>query len=281
MRPSIVLLVFSLVVCAACVYDERAPTIRELVLPAEVDADSPIDVIIRVQGLPREQLSIVLDATLGTFTPDSRDVIADAQGAAEITARYVSPKGGMEEVHVSVAAASGAQDLETRTFRVFNVTRIGTTSATELFHGPHIAGQLIAYPISLTTPQVIRRLGVISPPVTPAVLVDAQLGIYTTLSSTSISVLAKTSAKLAAGHNEIEIPPLSLPEGVYWFVIAYSGTPLVYRSITNVVSMRVKNGVPYSEGLADTITGLATTPASPLDSGMLFYQRAQYVVARQ
>jgi hypothetical protein len=55
----------------------------------------------------------------------------------------------------------------------------------------------------------------------------------------------------------------------------------VYRSIVNVVSMRVKRGVAYAEGLDDTITGLATTAVSGLDRGPHYYERAQYVVARQ
>ena len=154
--------------------------------------------------------------------------------------------------------------------RVGNTAAVGAAAA-------QTASVLIAYPFVLATPRVVRKLGIFAPTQSPDALVDAQIGLYSTDTTTSLNVLAKTTAKIASGANELEIPPQTLAAGTYWFVVAYDGAPLIYRATANPIILRYKTNHSFAGGLADKITGLSTSDTT-LNT---FYSRSLYLVLRK
>jgi hypothetical protein len=251
------------------------PSVVEIVSPDEVDQGDAIDVTIKVKGSPDEQLSVAADATLGAFSPQNKIVIANVDGEGTFVTRYTpGTAGGAEILTANVSSLAGISKSATKALTVYslerfgNVTQVGPASA-------HSAGVLVAYPIVLATDRVVRKLGVLSPVQTPAGMVDVQLGLYATDTATSVNVLTKTTAKLVAGANEITIPAQALTAGTYWMVVAYDGTPMIYRSATERIVLRYKLNHIFSGGLADKLDGLITS--QPTD----YFTRNFYLVLRK
>lgn len=248
-------------------------------VPAELSDSASTEVTVVARGDAHQQLSMALSASAGTFDKSAEIVLSDGQGMATFRTRYTAPEvGGDETLTASVSTLGGAAVVESRSLHVVQLERVGTPASIGL-PAPHSDNVLVAYPITLATPGVVERLGVIAPEQVPAASVRVHLGLYKTLSETSIEALASVSTQLVAGRNEIEIPPQTLPADTYWFVTMYEGTPLIYRSETELVAVRYKTWT-YASGVPATIPDLIPSAAT-LPSGLVrVYRRSLYLAVR-
>lgn len=263
---------------AAC---SHGPPIDRVALeaPAELSDSASVEVTVTAWGDAHEQLSIALSASAGVFEKSSEIVLTDAEGLASFRTRYTaSDVGGDETLTASVSTLGGAAVVETRPLRVIQLERVGTPSAVGL-PSPHSDDVLVAYPITLASPGTVERLGVFAPEQSPPGPVRVHLGLYKTQDATSIEALASVSTQLVAGRNEAAIPPQELPAGTYWLVTMYEGTSLIYRSETELVSVRYKSWT-YASGLPTTITELFTSAATPSSGGARVYRRSLYLAVR-
>jgi hypothetical protein len=138
---------------------------------------------------------------------------------------------------------------------------------------------LLAYPIALDAPGTIERLGVFAPTQPAGAEIDAHVGAYRAVTATSIEALAPVrTVKLQPGRNEIAITPAAVPAGTYWFVVQYAGTPLIYRSETEVVVTRFKRAL-FDPPPPATITELLQS-APPTGTGARVFRRSLYFVVR-
>lgn len=263
---------------AACSY---GPPIDRVVLeaPAELLDSASAEVIVQAWGDANQQLSVALSASAGVFDKASEIVLTDAEGLASFRTRYTaSDVGGDETLTASVSTLGGSAVVESRPLRVLQLERVGTPTAVGL-PLPHTDDVLVAYPITLTSPGTIERLGVFAPEQSPPRPVRVHLGLYKTLDASSIEALASVSTQLVAGRNEIAIPPQQLAAGSYWLVTMYEGTSLIYRSETELVVVRYKPWT-YAAGLPPTISALFTS-AETMNSGLArVYRRSLYVAVR-
>lgn len=254
---------------------DGVPGVLEISGPADIDLGDSFDVTVKVKGKANEQLSVVVDASLGTFATQSKLLITDEAGEGSFTTRYTSSMAGAENLRANVAVPSTTGSSKSRALTIFDIERLGNVAPVATASA-QTEGVLIAYPMELTTARTVRKLGITHPTQSPSMPVNAHVGLYTTLSPTSISVLAKTTVALTAGQNEIVIPPQDLPAGKYWMVVLYEGAPSVYRSTTVQVTLMYKLGQVYSAGLADQITDLSTSSAT-----VTYYLRNFYLVLRK
>lgn len=257
--------------------DQDSLAVLAIMGPDEADEGISIDLTVQVKGAPEEELSIELNGSLGTFSPQNQAVTTDGGGNGSMVTRYTPGNaGGAETITAKVSAAAATGTPLTKAISVYAAERIGNTAAVGAAAAQN-ASVLIAYPFVLATPRVVRKLGIFAPTQSPAALVDAQVGLYSTDTTTSLDVLAKTTAKIAPGANELEIPPQMLAAGTYWFVVAYDGAPLIYRAIANPIILRYKTNHNFAGGLADKITGLSTSDTTV----NVFYPRSLYLVLRK
>lgn len=252
------------------------PAVLELSTPVDLDVGDGFDLTVRVKGKSNEQLSVALDAKLGTFTQQNKLIITDDSGEGTFSTRYTSSgTAGTETLTANVSSPGSSGTSQTRSLTIFDVERLGNVSPVGTAT-TQTAGVLIAYPMDLTTERVVRKLGITHPTQTGGGTVNATVGLYTTDTATSLNVVARKTVSLVAGANEIEIPATSLQAGRYWFVIIYDGSPQVYRSTDIQVTLLYKLGHTYELGLPDTLVGLATS-----DNVNSYYARNLYLVLRK
>lgn len=252
------------------------PGVLDIAAPADLDIGDSFDVTVKVKGKPNEQLSIAVDSSLGTFAMQSKVLITNDAGEGSFITRYTSAMSGAETIRANVAVPGTAGHSKTKALTIYDIERLGNVAPVSPTSSAQTAGVLIAYPMELTTARTVRKLGINHPAQSPAMPVNAHVGLYATVSATSISVLAKTTVALTTGQNEIAIPPQDLPAGKYWMVVLYEGEPQVYRSTTVQVTLLYKLSQSYSAGLADQIGDLLTS--SPAAS---YYLRNFYLVLRK
>lgn len=208
-------------------------------------------------------------------------VLTDPDGSASFSTRYTSGNTpGDETISANASTLGGRGNSSTKGIRIYDVERQGHQTPLETNPTAETAQRLIAYPMVLATDRVVRKLGIVHPAQVPAGPVNVQIGLYSTDTATSLNVITKTTAVLNEGVNEISIPSTPLSAGSYWMVVAYSGTPRIYRSTTDIVVARYKNAHDYSMGLGDKIEGLLTSSDTP-GLGTSFYQRNFYLVLRR
>ncbi|MEZ4361490.1 MAG: hypothetical protein R3B48_14985 [Kofleriaceae bacterium] len=273
------LTVAAVVVFPACFGDNsdepgpNGPAVTDVAAPDGLDPGDTASITIKVKGKPATQLSIGAAGVLGAFRQEFKDVITDGAGEASWVAEYlVGNASGDDILTVTVQDIAGSADAATKSMTIYAIERLGNVTPV----GPEVlqsSGVLLAYPMVLDQPRVVTKLGIVSPP--QLAPVSTQLGLYATDTATSVRVLAKTTANIVGGINEIAIPKQELAAGSYWMVVAYDGSPQIYRS-TVEVEVRYKVGHVFSTGLADTITDLFTSTAtSP------FFERNFFLVVRQ
>jgi hypothetical protein len=201
-------------------------------------------------------------------------VITDANGEGSFTSRYTSgTTAGVETVTFNVSDLEAKSKTATKDVTLFDIERVGNIAPLADMGTNQPAGFLVAYPMNLTTDRVVRKLGIVHPP--QATQVRVQIGLYATDTATSITAITKTTATLASGLNDIPIPPTPLAAGSYWMVVAYEGSPSIYRSTTVPIVLRYKVDHDYAAGLTDKITNLLTS------SGTQYYIRNFYLVLRK
>ncbi len=252
------------------------PGVLEIAGPSDLDIGDSFDVTVKVKGKPNEQLSIAVDSLLGTFATQSKVLITDDAGEGSLVTRYTSTMAGAETIRANVAVPGTAGHSKTKALTVFDIERLGNVAPVNTNPSSQTAGVLIAYPMELPTARTVRKLGINHPAQSPPKAVNAHVGLYTTVSTTSISVLAKTTVALTTGQNEIPIPPQDLPAGKYWMVVLYEGEPQVYRSTTEPVTLMYKLSQSYSAGIADQINDLLTS-----SDIATYYLRNFYLVLRK
>lgn len=267
---------------AACFGDNEStssiaaelPVVTAILGPADVDEDAASNFELHVQGRPDETLTVNVGASVGAVTPAVQELQTDSAGEATLVVKYAAEgRSGAAELTAQVSRLATSGPPTSKALTVHTVERIGDAAAVGST-SQQIAGVLIAYPVSLATERVVRKLGVFAPAQIPPATVDVQLGLYATESASSVRALAKATAKLVAGANEIEIPAQTLPAGTYWFVIAYRGSPLIYRDPDVAVSVRYKTGYDYATGLEEVISELSPSNGN-------YYKRSLYLVVRQ
>lgn len=247
--------------------------------PDELLDSGSAEVAVLAWGEPHQQLSMALSASAGVFEKSAEIVLTNAEGMAEFRTRYTaSDVGGDETLTASVSTLGGSAVVEARPLRVVQLERVGTPALIGL-PAPHTDSVLVAYPITLTGAGTVERLGVIAPEQSPAGPVRVHLGLYKTQSATSIEALASVSAQLVAGRNEVAIPPQALTPDTYWLVTMYEGTPLIYRSETELVAVRYKTWT-YAAGVPATIADLQTSAASLPSNAVRVYRRSLYLAVR-
>ncbi|MBK7536509.1 MAG: hypothetical protein IPI49_14290 [Myxococcales bacterium] len=252
------------------------PSVLEISGPDALDERDSVDLTIKVKGDPSTELSLSIDATLGTLSPRTASVVPDLNGEAVFVTRYTAgTQGGEEMLTANISTPDGPGKSLTRPFTIHGVEVLG--HAASLAETPaQAAGVLVAYPLVLPTARLVRKLGVFAPTQIPDAPVDAQLGLYATDTATSVKVLAKTTAKIVPGANEIAIPPQALQAGAYWIVVAYAGSPRVFRQPDEPVILRYKTTHVFAGGLPDVVSGLITSgPADP------FFKRSIYALLRE
>jgi hypothetical protein len=256
------------------------PSIVEITGAQELDLGDSADVTVKVRGEANEQLSVAVEGKLGGgFNPQNKIVITDATGEGSFTTRYSSgTTAGVETLTFNVSDLDAKSKTATRDITLYDVERIGEVTPLAAMGATQTAGYLVAYPMTLTTARVVSKLGIVHP--AQETQVRVQVGLYTTDTATSISAITKTTAILATGINDIPIPPTPLAAGSYWMVVAYEGSPSVYRSTTDVVVMRYKVDHVYADGLTDNIGGL-TTSSNMMGTSTRLYRRNFYLVLRK
>jgi hypothetical protein len=283
-RSFVFLLTSTAVLSAACFGDNSegegpanpdGPSILEISAPGEIDIGDGADVTVKVQGEADVQISVAISAALGTFEPRSAVVLTDAEGQAAFSTRYVNDTvAGAETITANASTLSGLGSSSSKQLTIYDVERLGNVAPLSSPFN-QTSEVILAYPITLPTARVVRKLGITQPPQpVPTATVSSLVGLYSTVDANTIQVIAKTSAMLTTGQNEIAVPPASLPAGSYWMVVSFRGSATYYRSGmgTNNMAMRSKIQA-FSLGLDDVITGISEM------SG--FFDRNFYLVLRK
>jgi hypothetical protein len=252
-----------------------APSIVEISGSDELDLGDSIDVTVKVRGEANEQLSVAVESKLGGgFNPQNKVVITDAAGEGSFTTRYTSgTTAGLDTLTFNVSDLEAKSKTATKDVTLYDIERFGNVTPLAETGTNQPAGFLVAYPMTLTTARLVRKLGIVHPP--QATQVRVQVGLYATDTATSVTAITKTTATLVTGLNDIPIPPTPLAAGSYWMVVAYEGSPSIYRSTTIPIALRYKLTHDFDVGLTDKITDLMTS------SGTQYYIRNFYLVLRK
>jgi hypothetical protein len=241
----------------------NAPSITEIAGPVELDTGEETDFTITVRGQANEQLSVAVDATLGTFSPQTKVVITDEEGVGSFVTRYVSGStAGPVTITANVSTLAANGQSSSKDLVLHEVERLGNVTS---LNSPTMetANYLIAYPFTITGARTFTKFGIIAPQAT-----NAQVGLYTSTntvpSSRPLALITKLTANLALGKNELVVDPSALTAGEYWMVVTYEGTPMVHKNIEKTVAGWSIVGWLYSQELPSSFTGimLEATPLS-------------------
>lgn len=241
---------------------DGAPSILDIAGPEDLDTGDSLDLTVVIKGKANEQLSVAIDATLGSFTPQSKVIITDANGDGSFATRYTSTgTAGLETVTANVSALSTAGKSATKMLTIHDVERIGNVTPIETTIA-ETAGYLIVYPFELQAPRTLRKVAIVAPEAT-----TAQIGVYSSsvgdaMTAKPVDALARVTANLVAGANEISVPSTDLAAGRYWMAVAYSGTPLVRKVApplgTTLYGWRITT-YTFSSGLPDKLDTLVSS----------------------
>jgi hypothetical protein len=248
------------------------PTILDFIVPDEVDGDSVASVSVKVKGNANEQLSVAVDASTGTFSPQSKIVITGDDGEALFTTQYSAVNANaLVDFTANVSNMDRAGESRVQRTSVYEIERIGnlTLIPTTRAEGDKY---LIAYPLNVPVPGKVRRLAVIAPEAA-----TAWIGLYVSnVSGSPATPLAKVMVSLVPGANEIEIPTQPVAAGKYWVAITYQGTPVVRKSMTlaDQIPGWGITSYEFSRGLPDDFTRLIQTETA-------LFPRNLYLVVRK
>jgi hypothetical protein len=239
-----------------------APSILDIAGPEDADVGNSLDLTVKVKGKANEQLSVAVDGGLGTFSLQNKVVITDDLGEGAFTTLYTSGTAGLETITANVSALNAAGSSATKMITIHGVERQGNiVPLTGAAVAPQRANVAIAYPVVLSTARVVSKLGIVHPtqptttPPTPPTI--AHVALYSTETVSSIRLITNSTATLAAGANEIPIEPTSLEAGSYWMVVAYSGSPNIYRGASKV--MKYQEPHDFAAGLPNVLADLVTS----------------------
>jgi hypothetical protein len=265
-----VLLVVMATLAPGCFGDNDVGGSLQISAPDELDGGDAVDVTITVRGKANEQFAVAVDSPSGTFAPQSKVVITGDNGEGSFVTRYtVDNKAAIAEITANASSVRLIGESVTKRITVYEVARVGNVApiATTFEEIDY----LTAYPLEVPTPGTLRKLAIVAPAAATALL-----GLYTnaiTIDGDAPGMaLARTTATLAIGANEIEVPAQSLAAGTYWMLVTYNGKTTAARGATTVTG-RILSPYAFSLGLPDTM------PAMTLSTNM--GKRNFYIVVRK
>jgi hypothetical protein len=245
---------------------DGAPSILDIAGPEAIDAGDGLDLTVTIKGKANEQLSVAIDATLGSFTPQNKVIITDDNGDGVFATRYTNGgKAGLDTITANVSSLSTAGKSLTKALTIFEVERLGNVTPIETTLA-ETANYLIVYPFELPAPRTLRKVAIVAPQAA-----TTQIGVYSSsagddMTAKPVDALVRVTANLVVGANEISVPSMDLAAGRYWMAVTYSGTPLVRKVAppvgTTLYGWRI---TPYtfSSGLPDKLDTLVfSTPLS-------------------
>jgi hypothetical protein len=253
---------------AACFGDNDSGASLQLQVPEELDGGESADITVEFQSAANSQFSVAVDSVSGAFSPQNKVGITDAAGAGAFVTRYTADnETATVEIVANFTGAGGVDETVSRQVSVYEVERIG--NITPIVETAEETDYLTAYPLDLTA-GTLRKLAIVAPTAATALV-----GLYRNAVSIDgdapSAALARVTATMVAGANEVVVPAQPIAAGKYWMVVTYSGTTTTARGAATTGRALMAYG--FARGLPDPM------PAMPLTNNL--GQRNFYVVLRK
>lgn len=242
---------------AACFGDngsEASSGALTMTVAEQADGGDVVEVQLVVRGVAGDQVSLVLDAPTGSFSPQTKVVVADEDGLASLTSQYQTDNRSAEVVLLASAVGpKGSEGRASKVLQTFETERVGnlvqvTSTITET------AGYLIAYPLTVVTGRELRKFVIVAPEVATAAA-EVHVGLYTNSDTNAPqNALVKVTAAIVPGVNSLPATAADLAPGKYWMVVAYRGTPTTFRGLAgNTVMGWNLSTFVFDQGLPNTM----------------------------
>jgi hypothetical protein len=247
-----------------------APSIVEIAAPDEADIGDVIDLTVKVKGAANEQLSVAIDGTLGTFSPQNKVVIADDNGEGTFATRYAAGiAAGTDTIKANAASTNGTSS-KNKTLIVHDVERFGNTTTISTT-SKEVASYLIVYPLMTPRAGLLTKVGILAPEAT-----TAWIGLYTSARDElqrdkPQTALFKVMVPLAVGVNEIQVPKTPVESGKYWVAVTYIDTPFVRKTSSASLQITGWNRTTHPFDLPDSLAAQADLMYSTTINQRNFY----------
>jgi hypothetical protein len=245
-----ILFVFaSLGLVPGCFGDNERGTGLVITAPAELDGGDSTDVTIAVRGKANDQVSVAVDSTAGTFDAPTKVVITDASGDGVFTTRYTAAnKSETVTITANMTSTTTGGISSSKEVAVFEISRIGNVAP--IANEVEETAYLTAYPFDLPASVNLRKLAIVAPAAATA-LIGLYGNIVAVDGDAPGAALARTTATLVIGPNEVAVPPVQLAAGRYWMLVTYSGEKVSTARSTAMIVGRTLSPYAFTNGLPD------------------------------
>lgn len=196
-------------------------TLTSAMGPVSLDAEGATgSVAVHVHTLaPAQAVDVVFTSSLGaTYTPPTVTVTTDASGNATAASTYTSNMAGMEMTSIAGSIASMSSATASVAFPVVALQRYGHPTAFTT-SGGFSPNYLLGEKITVAAPGHLKAFGFISMAVGP----NIQIGLYLDAGGAPGALFTSLpSTPIQNGVNEVQVAPLQLDAGDYWFEADYS-----------------------------------------------------------
>jgi hypothetical protein len=264
---AVILLASATAGATACFGDNDSGASVQLQVPGEMDGGESADITVEFKSAASSQYSVAVDSVSGAFSPQNKVGITDGSGAGSFVTRYTADnKTATVEIAANFAGAGGVSETVTKQVAVYEVERVGNIAA--IAETAEETDYLTAYPLDLTA-GTLRKLAIVAPTAATALI-----GLYSnTIDGDAPSTaLARVTATLVPGANEVVVPAQPISAGKYWMVVTYNGKTTAARGAATTTG-RALMGYGFERGLPDPM------PTIPLTTNM--GKRNFYVVLRK
>jgi len=254
---------------AACFGDNDGGASVQLQAPEELDGGESADVTVEFKSAASSQFSVAVDSISGVFSPQNKVGITDAEGAGSFVTRYTADnKTASVEIAANFTGAGGVSETVTKQVSVYEVERVGNVAP--ILVTAEETDYLTAYPLDLTA-GTLRKLAIVAPTAATA-LIGLYSNAITVDGDAPSAALARVTATLVAGANEVVVPAQQITAGKYWMVVTYQGTTTAARGPATTTG-RILTSYGFERGLPDPMPAMTLT----IDMG----KRNFYVVLRK
>jgi hypothetical protein len=266
---AVILLASATAGATACFGDNDSGASVQLRVPGEMDGGESADITVEFKSAASAQFSVAVDSVSGAFSPQNKVGITDASGASSFVTRYTADnKTATVEIAANFTGAGGVSETVTKQVSVYEVERIGNIAP--ILVRAEETDYLTAYPLDLTA-GTLRKLAIVAPTAATA-LIGLYSNAVTINGDAPSTALARVTATLVPGANEVVVPAQPITAGKYWMVVTYSGKTTAARGAATAEG-RFLMSYGFDRGLPDPLPAMTLTT----DMG----KRNFYVVLRK
>lgn len=242
-------------VAAGCFGDNDSGASVQLSVPDELDGGESADITVEFQSKASSQYSVAVDSASGAFSPQNKVGITNADGAGTFVTRYTADNRTADvEIAANFTGAGGVSETVTKQVSVYEVERIGNVAP--ILETTEEMDYLSAYPLDLTA-GTLRKLAIVAPTAATA-LVGLYNNAVTIDGDAPSTAIARVTATLVAGANEIIVPAQPITAGKYWMVVTYDGKTTTARSSATLIG-RSLTSYGFERGLPDAMPSMTLT----------------------